>query len=883
MLVVRTRESVHRLLPGASYRIGRDPDSDIVVDDPRVSWRHAIVRNDDGAWMFEDLGSTNGTFLMSTRVQRVRIEDDCTLRLGHAEDGTVLSCFVPPQPEPSPGPGPSGSPAPPADLRYTPPAPPAGRSPGQPPGRSPQPQGPYAPQAGSPGPPPADPYAPQGGPPPADPYVAHAGPPAAPPAGPPPAAQPSGWGDPLPRPRVFGRAGQQAVDRNPTSVTVLPPSTVRTITIGRAADNDITVPDLVVSRYHAELRIPGDGRYEIRDLGSHNGTFVNGQRIGSPVLLRQNDTVGVGHALFRLVGEELREFIDTGDVSVILQDLVVRTPEGKVILDHVSFPIPERCLVGVIGPSGAGKSTLLGAVTGMRPATEGTVQYDNRDLYANYEELRHRIGLVPQEDILHTQLATRRALSYAAELRFPGDTKKDERNRRVDEVIEELGLTARAGTRIDSLSGGQRKRVSVALELLTKPSLLFLDEPTSGLDPGLDKTVMEMMRDLAHDGRTVIVVTHSVANLDTCDRLLVLVPGGRVAYYGPPDEGLQHFDKQGWAEVFQAFDREPDRDWAGEFLASPQHAQYVAAALPREEAPTQREAPAPPPPLQSKTSQLSTLCRRYLAVIASDRSFLVLLGVMPLILGGLILVIPNPKGLVGPPVNVDATSKMMVLIFGACFAGTGNAVRELVKERAIYRRERAAGLSSGVYLFSKILVLGLITGLQAIVLVLIGLSDQKLPSQGTFTSPLIELSLAMVLLGVVSMMLGLLVSAAVNTSEKTLPLLVVISMAQLVLCGALVALAGSVGLEQLAWPAPSRWGMGASAATLDLGTISPVSDKADWVWKHSLGTWLIDMGILAGLGIVFVLITWRRLERLRPGRKPGRKGARRPGKIAGRI
>ena len=210
-----------------------------------------------------------------------------------------------------------------------------------------------------------------------------------------------------------------------------------------------------------------------------------------------------------------------------------------MLLDHVSFPLGERCLLGVIGPSGAGKSTLLGALTGMRPATDGSVLYDQRDLYTHYAELRHRIGLVPQENILHTQLSARRALGYAAELRFPRDTSKAERQRRITEVLGELSLTAHAETRTDSLSGGQQKRVNVALELLTKPSLLFLDEPTSGLDPGLDKSVMEMMADLAHDGRTVIVVTHSVANLNLCDRLLVLVPGGKIAYFGPPADGLQ--------------------------------------------------------------------------------------------------------------------------------------------------------------------------------------------------------------------------------------------------------------------------------------------------------------------------------------------------------
>ena len=236
----------------------------------------------------------------------------------------------------------------------------------------------------------------------------------------------------------------------------------------------------------------------------------------------------------------------------------------------------------------------------MRPATTGTVLYDGRDLYANYAELRHRIGLVPQDNILHAQLSARRALGFAAELRFPRDTSAAERSRRIDEVIGELSLTQHAETRTSSLSGGQQKRVNVALELLTKPSLLFLDEPTSGLDPGLDKSVMEMMSGLAKDGRTVIVVTHSVANLGICDRLLVLVPGGKIAYFGSPADGLRHFGRGGWAEVFQAFEAQPDRDWAGDYRNSVYYARYTSG--PRELAAASQataqasRAPAPATP-----------------------------------------------------------------------------------------------------------------------------------------------------------------------------------------------------------------------------------------------------------------------------------------------
>ncbi|MHB8452900.1 MAG: ATP-binding cassette domain-containing protein, partial [Mycobacteriales bacterium] len=342
------------------------------------------------------------------------------------------------------------------------------------------------------------------------------------------------------------------------AATGLPPTAVHplagpVVSIGREPGNSIVVPDLLVSRRHAEFRRSG-AAWEVRDLDSHNGTFVNGQRV-TTATVGPLDLVGIGHGLFRVYGDMVEEYTDAGDIAFQARDLVVTVGRGKRLLDGVGLALPPRSLLAVVGPSGAGKSTLLAALTGSRPADAGQVGYAGRDLYSNYEDLRDRIGLVPQQDILHTQLGVRRALLFAAKLRFPADVEDAERARRVDEVIVELGLTGQRDQTIASLSGGQRKRVSVALELLTKPSLLFLDEPTSGLDPGLDKAVMALLRDLADDGRTVVVVTHSVANLDGCDRLLVLAPGGRVAFFGPPGEALAFFGAREFADVFLSLDR----------------------------------------------------------------------------------------------------------------------------------------------------------------------------------------------------------------------------------------------------------------------------------------------------------------------------------------
>jgi ABC-type multidrug transport system ATPase subunit len=809
-LVVRTRSAEHTLHGGTTYLIGRDPKSDIVVDDLRVSWKHGLLRLAGDVWVLEDTGSTNGTFVGAQRVDRVPLATDCVVHLGNAEDGPVLRCV----PQSAPAPAPAAAPAAAAVPAPAVPAP--------------------APEAPRQPPLPPEPWA----------AAAAAVPP-----------------DLLP-----------SVDRRPTSRMPLPAKALR---IGREPDNDLVLPDLDVSRHHAELRKSAAGRYEIVDLGSHNGTYVNGRKVSSAVI-GESDIVSIGRSTFRLAGGELRQFLDDGVISFSAQDLVVKVGGGKILLNSVTFPIPEKSLVGVIGPSGAGKSTLLGALTGMRPADTGTVLYDNRDLYRNYAELRHRIGLVPQESVLHTQLTARRALQYSAELRFPADTGANERDARVDEVMEELGLTRHASTRADRLSGGQLKRVNVAQELLTKPSLLFLDEPTSGLDPGLDKSVMEQMRDLAHDGRTVIVVTHSVANLDTCDRLLVLVPGGNIAYYGPPDEGLTYFGLTGWAEVFQAFERYPDRDWAAEYAASPAHAQYVLGQRPKDvpKGHGGGDVPDAAPQRRGALKQMGTLTRRYVRVIAADRGYLLFMGLLPIILGVLIRLVGSSQGLAGPPgTNQNASETLLLLVVCACLAGAASSVRELVKERNIYIRERAAGLSSGAYLASKLLVLGVIAVVQSVVLVLLGLAGRPMPPRGSLISslPLLEILLALAVLALASMCLGLLVSAMVSTSEKAMPFLVLLTMIQVILSGGVISLAHKAGLSQLAWISPSRWGFGAVASTANLNVIAPTAagNFTDPLWDHTAANWLRDMGLQIGLAVLFTLIAWARLQRLGPRRRKG--------------
>src|SRR5581483_1874756 len=221
---------------------------------------------------------------------------------------------------------------------------------------------------------------------------------------------------------------------------------------------------------------------------------------------------------------------------------------------------------------------------GMRPAHEGNVLYNGVDYYHNLAAFNTQLGYVPQEDIVHRELTVERALYYAARLRLPGDFTREQIQWRIDEVLEDVEMTERRGLLVSKLSGGQRKRVSIALELLANPSVFFLDEPTSGLDPGLDRKMMSLLRRLADRGRTVILVTHATNNINACDYVCFLAQGGRLAYFGPPNEAKAFFAKTDFAEIYSTLEptkEQPDIPQQAEerFRASPDYQRYVADSI----------------------------------------------------------------------------------------------------------------------------------------------------------------------------------------------------------------------------------------------------------------------------------------------------------------
>ncbi|WP_280389462.1 FHA domain-containing protein [Nocardia wallacei] len=538
--------------------VGRAPEVLLFVDSPLVSRVHATLTWQGNTWILSDNGSTNGVFVDAQRLtDPLSIERPTLVRLGDAVTGPLLHLVpdaarqAPPQrPAPSRGQAagdghPRGQ-TPPGGHRQQPPSgqrPQASQRPHQPPQR-PQgpPQRPQSPPHGRDRTPPQRPNSA-----PRQPF-------------------PSGPSANLPNVNMTTKADTSALPPVRARASTAPIARADRIpagglTIGRTSDNQIVVNDPLASRRHARL-VKGAEGLVLEDVGSANGTFVNGRR-EQRVALRERDIVTIGNVDFVVQEGTLKH----RKKPVTEQGLHVHgvgfTVEGnKQLLIDVNMQAGRGTLTALIGPSGAGKSTLSKLIAGSTHPSAGVVTFEGRNLHAEYEAMRSRIGMVPQDDVLHRQLTVRQALGFAAELRLPPDSSKADRQQVIDGVLKELSLTEHADTRVDKLSGGQRKRASVALELLTGPALLLLDEPTSGLDPALDRQVMTMLRELADAGRTVIVVTHSVACLDMCDQVLLLAPGGKTAFCGHPATVGDFLGTSDWADIFARVAADPDRAFA---------------------------------------------------------------------------------------------------------------------------------------------------------------------------------------------------------------------------------------------------------------------------------------------------------------------------------
>ncbi|BBZ49313.1 ABC transporter ATP-binding/permease Rv1747 [Mycobacterium heidelbergense] len=866
--------------------VGRDLRADMRITHPLISRAHLLLRYDQGRWLAIDNGSLNGTFVNGRRVPVIDIHDGQSINIGNP-DGPLLTFEVgrhqgmagrPPRTESMgipvaahaagawPASQTSGQPGPPVAAPPAPPPVPPGRQPAwaAPPLRRPhpgppQPPGPPVYPTSGGGRPPAYPTsAPPPPPPNFHPQMAGAGSVESPQAAPHTRASPSV----AKPPEVANLATKMFQALLPSrSGALQKPSGA--VTIGRATDNDIVIQDVLASRHHAFLTQTPLGT-EIRDAHSVNGTFVNGVRVGSAVLT-EGDVVTIGNVDLVFTRDTLvrRTEAATRTGGLEVNSVCFEVDHGKQLLDHISLTARPGTLTAIIGGSGAGKTTLSRLIAGYTSPTAGTVSFEGHNIHAEYASMRSRIGMVPQDDVVHRQLTVNQALGYAAELRLPPDTSKEERAQIVAQVLEELDMTQHANTRVDKLSGGQRKRASVALELLTQPSLLLLDEPTSGLDPALDRQVMLMLRQLADAGRVVLVVTHSVSYLDVCDQILLIAPGGKTAFNGPPDQVEAAMGTRNWADIFAKVGADPD-EANRRFKERDQQASQAPSP--------QSPADLGEPPQTALLRQLSTIARRQVRLVISDRGYTIFLAVLPFLIGALSLTVKGPHPGLGPadplgPAPTQPQYIMVLLNIGAVFMGTALTIRDLIGERAIFRREQAVGLSTTAYLLAKIAVFCVFATGQAAVATIIVRLGKGAPTQPAlfFGNPTFSLFLTVAATCIASAILGLLLSALAQSNEQITPMLVVSIMSQLVLSGGMIPVYQRLGLEQLAWLTPGRWGYAAGASSIDFPALVKVKQipTNDPLWQHSKHILLFDMAMLAVLSIGYAgFVRWHiRLKR----------------------
>ncbi|KRE25276.1 ABC transporter ATP-binding protein [Mycobacterium sp. Soil538] len=838
-LTVRYDGSTRTFAAGNDVVVGRDLRADVRIAHPLISRAHLVLRFDQGRWLAIDNGSLNGMFVNGRRVPAVDIADGAALHVGNP-DGPLLTFEV------GRHQGSAGTPPPTTSVPVA--ARPSATWPSQPPTTRPPTQRSYptGPRTGYP-------------PPPSRPAPAPVHQPISSQAMEPvtqmgPAAAPRSSGD-------GNLATSMLKILRPSRAPEVPPGSVK---IGRASDNDIVIPDVLASRHHATL-VTTAGGTEIRDNRSINGTFVNGSRVET-ALLSNGDTVTIGNVdlVFRdgtLVRRtETAAATATGGLEV--HGVTWTIENNKTLLDSISMSARPGTLTAVIGPSGAGKSTFARLVAGYTHPSAGQVSFEGHDVHAEYASLRSRIGMVPQDDVVHGELTVRQALMYAAELRLPPDTTKADREQVVNEVLEELEMTNHLDTRVDKLSGGQRKRASVALELLTGPSLLILDEPTSGLDPALDRQVMTMLRQLADAGRVVLVVTHSLTYLDVCDQVLLLAPGGKTAFYGPPNQIGHELGTTNWADIFSSVASDPDS-------AKRRYLERHGPPPPRPA--TQQPADLGSPTRTSVRKQFSTIARRQMRLIISDRGYFIFLAFLPFIMGALSLSVPGNVGF-GVPVPAiqggeapNEPGQILVLLnVGAIFMGTALTIRALIGERAIFLREQAVGLSTTAYMFAKVIVFAGFALLQSGVVVAInivgkGWGEGAVTSGAVIPSRSLELYVDVAACCVGAAMVGLALSALAKSNEQIMPLLVIAIMSQLVFQGGMIPVTGRIVLDQMSWVTPARWGFASTASTIDLLRLVPGPlTPQDSHWKHTAGTWWFNMAMQGAICVGYLsLVRWK--------------------------
>jgi ABC-type multidrug transport system ATPase subunit len=454
---------------------------------------------------------------------------------------------------------------------------------------------------------------------------------------------------------------------------------------------------------------------------------------------------------------------DGHGVEIAATDLWQTVKGGRHVLHGVSFTAHPCELVAVVGGSGAGKTTLLEAVAGVRPADRGQVRFDGVDLYGNLDAFHRLLGYVPQDDIIHLELPLERTLRYAAALRLPESHSTDEVDAAVDGALAALDLSARAGVRVGALSGGQRKRASIAVELLTRPDVFFLDEPTSGLDPASSGELLRLLRGLANAGSTVVFTTHSVQDLAHCDRVVFLASDGYLAFFGTVADALDYFEVERVGKIYEllAWEATPEQ-WAQRFQDHRGNGQVAATAI-EPGTPHGRDG-------IGFAREWAVLTRRTLETLVRSRLTMAILLGSPALVVAMFAVLFRPGAFDFANPNPSAVAMILFWVtFGAFFFGLTYGLLQIVTEQAILRREQLVGQRLSAYLLSKMAVLLPFLVFVVVLMLAVLRALDRLPVASTTTY--LTMGVTLTLLAASALTLGLLTSAAVsNPAQATLAL-----------------------------------------------------------------------------------------------------------------
>jgi ABC-type multidrug transport system ATPase subunit/pSer/pThr/pTyr-binding forkhead associated (FHA) protein/ABC-type multidrug transport system permease subunit len=631
------------------------------------------------------------------------------------------------------------------------------------------------------------------------------------------------------------------------------------LTLGRMPDNTVVLNHPQVSAHHARLERVQNG-YRIVDLNSTNHVYVNARAVTNQAL-KPGDEIRIGPFKLTYTGTQLTQYDESNSIRIDALHLKREGNKHVVLINDISLAIPPRKFVAIVGGSGAGKSTLMNALNGLRPADQGKVLYNGQDYYTHLAAFSTQLGYVPQDDIIHRDLTVERALYFAAKLRLPDDFTEKQIKLRIEEVLEDVEMKSKRSSLVSKLSGGQRKRVSIALELLANPSVFFLDEPTSGLDPGLDRKMMLLLRKLADKGHTIVLVTHATNNINNCDFVCFLCQGGRLAYYGPPDGAKAHFGKEDFAEIYSALEpTEENKDVPAQaearFKQSEDYRRYIVEPLQQGPAgsanPNEQTLPARPAKTGNPWKQFRILSMRYLTLLLNDRVNLAILILQAPIIAVFLFLLtanasfsptsvatcprapgsncqfivdqlkltnaPNADQILDqnilPGSGFDAQKTLLFMAFAVVLLGCLNGVREIVKEEAIYRRERAVNLGIAPYMFSKIVIQGLLALIQCALIVLI--VNAKTPFvHSTLFPPLIEIYITLALTALAGLMLGLTISAISPNADRAMSFVPLILVPEILFSGAIFTLDNPL-FQFISWFFAVHWGIAGMGSTVGL-------------------------------------------------------------------